>query len=121
MNLIVRYLRFLALLAFNLLLSLIWAIFRLIFLPVLLVVLRVLRDLIFLSFIAAVNGPVQYTDHLASEWTRPLLELGGPRDHIDQIFVFCQLAVSSLVALGWIVTALFTVEILRVIYGWFFI
>jgi len=119
MNLIMRFIRFLAALAFNVLWRLIAIFLQLILLPILLVVLRLLRDLIFLSFTATVNGPMQYTDRLSSEWTRRLLDLGGSRDHIDQIFVFCQLAVGSLVALGWIVTTLFTVEILRVVFGFF--
>jgi hypothetical protein len=119
MNIILRFLSFLAHLAFQLLLSLVVTVFRLILLPVLLAVFLVLRDLISLSFAATVNGPVLYTDRLASEWTRRLLELGAPRDHIDPIFVFCQLAVGSLVVLGWVVTALFTVEMLRIVFGFF--
>ena len=119
MNLFMRFIRFLAVLAFSILGRLIAIFLQLILLPMLMAVVRVLRDLISFSFTATVNGPVQYTDRLASEWTRRLLELGGPRDQINLIFVFCQLAVGSLVALGWVVTFLFTVEILRIVFGLF--
>ena len=119
MNLIMRFIRFLAVSAFNLLWRLIALFLQLILLPILMAVLRVLFSLIFFSFSATVSGPMQYTDRIASEWTRRLLDIGGSRDHIDQIFVFCQLAVGSLVALGWVVTVLFTVEILRVVFGFF--
>ena len=119
MNLIIRFVRFLAVLAFNVLWRLSALFLQLILLPVLLVILRAMSALIFFSFSATINGPMQYTDRVASEWTRRLLELGGLRGHIDHIFVFCQLIVGFLVALGWIVTVLFTVGILRVVFGHF--
>ena len=119
MNLIIQFVSFLAALAFRVLWRLAALFLQLILLPALLVPLRALRALIFFSFSATVSGPMQYTDRVASEWTRRLLELGGSRDHMDQIFVFCHLAVWSLVALGWIVTVLFTVEIIRVVFGIF--
>ena len=119
MNLIMRFVRFLTALAFRVFGRLTVIFLQLILLPVLLVILRAVSALIFFSFSATVSGPLQYTDRVASEWTRRLLELGSPRDHIDQIFVICQLAAGSLVALGWVVTTLFTVEILRVVFGFF--
>jgi len=119
MSLIMRFIRFLAVLAFRVLGRLIAIFLQLILLPVLLLILRALSALISFSFSATVNGPVQYSDRLASEWTRRLLELGGPRDQIDMIFVSCQLAVASLVALGWVLTVLFTVEFIRIVFGLF--
>ena len=119
MNLIIRFVRFLAALAFRILGRLTAIFLQLILLPVLLLILRALSALIFFSFTATVNGLVQYSDRLASEWTRRLLELGGPRDQIDMIFVSCQLAVASLVALGWVVTFFFTMEFLRIVFGLF--
>ena len=114
-----RFIRFLAELAFNVLWMMIVIFLQLVLLPILMAALRVLFTLIFFTFSATVSGPMQYTDRIASEWTRRLLDLGGSRDHMDQIFVFCQLTVGSLVALGWVVTVLFTVEILRVVFGFF--
>ena len=119
MNLIMRFVRFLALLVLNLLLSLVAAAFRWLLLPILMTIFRALNGLIFISFAATISGPVQYTDRLASEWTRQLLDLGAPREHIDPIFVFCQLAVGFLVVLGWVVTTLFTVAVLRIVFGLF--
>jgi hypothetical protein len=58
---------------------------------------------------------------LASEWTRRLLELGAPRDRINQIYGFCRLMAGTMIVLGWIVSTFFTVTLIRVIYGWFFI
>ena len=88
-------------------------------LPILLVVLRALSSLVSVSFAATVNGPTQFTDRLAADWTRRLLELGAPRERIDQIYIFCQLSVGTLVIFGWLVSIFFTVEILRVVFGFF--
>ena len=90
-------------------------------LPVLLFVLRGLRDLVSISFAATVNGPAQFVDRLAGEWTRRLLELGAPRDRIDPIYRFCRFLAGTVIVLGWILSTLFTVVIFRVIYGWLFI
>ena len=88
-------------------------------LPVLLFVLRALRDLVSISFAATVNGPAPFADRLAGEWTQRLIELGAPLDRIDQIFRFCRLAARSIIVLGWLVSIVFTVEILRVVFGTF--
>ena len=88
-------------------------------LPVLLFVLRALRDLVSISFAATVNGPAPFVDRLAGEWTQRLIELGAPLDRIDQIFSFCRLAARSIIVLGWLISIVFTVEILRVVFGIF--
>jgi hypothetical protein len=119
MNLILRILRFLALSILHLLFELTIVFLRFLVLPVMLAFLRIIRDLIFFSLIATLNGPRQHTTRLASDWTRQLIELGAPRDQIDLVFVICQLAVGSILGLGWFVTAIFTVAILRVVFGIF--
>jgi hypothetical protein len=119
MRLVVRFIRFLVLSIMNIMWILIALIFRLLFLPLLLLAFRAMRDLIFLSFTATVNGPYQYTDRVASDWTRRFLEMGAPRDHMDSIYFVCQMAVGSLIALGWVVSVLFTVEIIRIVFGYF--
>ena len=88
-------------------------------LPVLLFVLRALRDLVAMSFAATVNGPAPFTDRLAGEWTQQLIELGAPLDHIDPIFQFCRLVARSIIVLGWLISIVFTMQILRVVFGIF--
>jgi len=119
MSLFLRLLRFLALSAFNLLIRLIAVLIRFILLPILQATLRVLLALIFTSFAATVNGPRQFIDRLASEWTRRIIELVDGRDHIDQIFSFCRLMAGTMIVLGWLVSILFTVAILRVVSSFF--
>ena len=102
----------------RLLFFLLIALFRLL-LPVLLVVLRALRDLVSISFAATVSSPAPFVDRLAGEWTQRLIELGAPLDRIDQIFRFCRLAARSIIVLGWVVSIVFTVEFLRVVFGLF--
>jgi hypothetical protein len=118
MNLLFRFIRFLALLAFNLLFRLIVLLIRLL-LPFLLAVLRGLSGLVFTSLSATVNGPGQYIDRLASEWTAWILSLGVDRGSIDRIYSLCRFLVASRLILGWTVATLFTVAILRVVFGIF--
>ena len=110
MNLLLRVIRFLA--------ALLVVLIRLL-LPFVLAVLRVLRDLVSISFAATVNDPRQFIDRLASEWTRRIIELVDGRDHIDQIFSFCRLMAGTMIVLGWLVSILFTVAILRVVSSFF--
>ena len=119
MSLFLRLLRFLALSAFNLLIRLIAVLIRFILLPILQATLRVLLALIFTSFAATVNGPRQFIDRLASEWTFWFLSLGVDRGSIDQIYRLCRFLVASRLILGWSVATLFTVAILRVVFGIF--
>jgi len=119
MNLLGRFIRFLAVSAFRLTFALLTVIFRIIVLPFLLGTLRVLRSLVFSSLTATVNGPGQYTDRLASEWTRQLLELGISRDNIDQLYSLCHFLVASRILLGWGIAALITVGILRIVFELF--
>ena len=119
MNLLGNFIRFLVISILKLILSLLTALFRFVLLPFILATLRVLRGLVFTSLTATVNGPGQYTDRLASEWTRRLLELGISRDNIDQLYNLCHFLVASRILLGWGIAALFTVVILRVVFEHF--
>jgi hypothetical protein len=119
MKLLFQLLRFLALLALNLLLSLIAVLLRLLFLPFLWATLRILLALISLSFTATVNNPRQYIDRLAGEWTQRLLDLGVHREYLDQIHSLCRFLAVSTILLGWVVATIFTVAILRVVFGYF--
>jgi hypothetical protein len=129
MNLIFRFIRFVVLSIFHLLIALISAIFRFLVLvviagifrfvlwPFLVAVFRLLRDLLFLSFRATVNGPTRFIDRLAGEWTQRIFALVDDREHIHEVYQLCRLLVGVLVVLGWIIATLFTVEILRVVFG----
>lgn len=88
-------------------------------LPLILVVLRALLGLISISFAATVNDPREFIDRLAAEWTRWFLERGADREHINQIYSLCRFMVGSMIVLGWAISILFTVEILRVVFGFF--
>jgi hypothetical protein len=70
-----------------------------------------------ISLSAIVTGPKEYTDRLAAEWTQQLLVIGGLRDHLDRLYGLCRFLATSLVVLGWVVTTLLTVSILRVVFG----
>ncbi len=119
MNLLWRLIRFLASLAIRLLLVLITTAIHLLA-PVVLAVLRSLQSLIFMSMTAIVHGPAQYINRLASEWTRRLIERGASRDYIDEIYSLCQFTVTSMVVSGWAISAIFTLLILRVVFGYLF-
>lgn len=119
MNLLWRFLRWLARLVFDVLFTLASVLLQLIILPALLLVLRACRDLIFFSFRATVFGPARFIDRLAGEWTARFHQVVEDREHIDEVFLLCRLAAGSLVILGWLLTLLFTVEILRVVFGHF--
>src|SRR5260221_6282129 len=110
MNLLFRLLRFLTITIFNLLMSLIALIFSLVVLPLLVWIVQILRGLIFMSFTATVNGPGEYRNRLASEWTRGIIESGFDRNRIDEIYSLCRFVASSLIVLGWLISILFTVE-----------
>ena len=119
MNLLFRLLRFLAITIFNFLLSLIALMFTLIVLPILIWVVRTLRALVFMSFTATVHGPPVFASRLASQWTRGFLESGADRNRIDQIYSLCYFAAASMIVLGWVISILFTVTVLRVVFGFF--
>jgi hypothetical protein len=70
-----------------------------------------------ISLTAIVIGPRQYVDRLAAEWTQRLLVLGGLRDHLDRLHQLCRFLAAIMVVLGWVVTTLLTVSILRVVFG----
>lgn len=119
MNLTVRIIRFLASMVFRLLLVLIATAIHML-MPVVLAVLRSLRGLTVMSMTAMVHGPAQYTNRLASQWTRRLIELGASREYIDEIYGLCRFTAMSMICAGWVVSVLFSVAILRVVFGiWF--
>ena len=119
MNLLLRLLRFLAVSIFNLLVSLLMVVLIHLFMPITPAVLRALGGLISLSFAATVNDPRQFTDRLASEWTRRILQSGGDLNRIDQIYSFCRLVAGTTIVLGWVLSIIFTVTVLRVVFGFF--
>lgn len=119
MNLVIRVIRFITVLAFNLLIRLLLVLFRLL-LPIVISLLRMMRTLVATSLVATVNGPSLYTEQLASAWTRRLLDIGVSRDYLDQVFGLCRFLATSTIVLGWVVTALISVAILRVVYGYLF-
>jgi hypothetical protein len=118
MNLLFRYIRFLTILTFRISVRLVAFIFHLL-LPIVLRILGLLQALIHMSFTATVQGPAQYTDRLASQWTRRLLDSGADRANIDEIYRFCRFLVGALIVLGWVVSGSITVEILRIVFGFF--
>ena len=119
MNMLGRFIRFLAVSAFRLALGLLTMLFHIVVLPLLLAALRMLRRLVLTSLTATAIGPGQYTDRLASEWTRQLLALGIPRDNIDQLYSLSRVLAVSQILLGWAIAALITLAILRIVFELF--
>lgn len=119
MNLLIKLLRFLSLLVLNLLFSFIAVLFRLLLLPLLVAVFRLLQALVSLSFTATVNNPRNFIDRVAGEWTQWLLGLGVDRQYLDQMYGLCRFLAVSTVVLGWVIATIFTVAILRVVFGIF--
>lgn len=119
MNLLLRLIRFLLSLIWQILLNLALAVFRFLLLPLLIAVLRLGSTLVFFSFRATVNGPTRFVDRLAGEWTQRVLDSVDDREHIHEVYQLCRLLVGGLIVLGWVITGIFTVEILRVVFGFF--
>ena|SRR3990172_5150491 len=118
MNLLLRFVRFFTHRVLVLMIRLLIEISRLL-LPLLLRVIRWIFSLMRFSLTAAVNNPRQFSERLASEWTRQLLTLGVSRDYLNQLYSLCRFLAVSMIVLGWVVTTLFTVAILRVVFGLF--
>jgi hypothetical protein len=72
-----------------------------------------------MSMTATVHGPTQYSRRLASQWTRQAIELGASRENVEEIYGLCQFTVMSMIVSGWIVSTIFTIIILRVVFGFF--
>ena len=87
--------------------------------PFALAVFKRLFALMRFSLKALVTGPKQFIERLASEWTNWLLASGVSRDHMDNAYRFCLFLATSLIILGWVVTTLFLVAILRIVFGLF--
>jgi hypothetical protein len=119
MNLLFRFSRFLLSLVWQVLLNLAIAVFRFLLLPLLIAVLRFGSTLVFFSFRATVNGPTRFVDRLAGEWTQRVLDLVDDREHIHEVYQLCRLMIGVLIVLGWTVTGFFTVEMLRIVFGFF--
>ena len=103
----------------RILLYLLVLLFRFLVVPLLTLVVRLLRSLVSLSLTATVHGPRGFIDRLAGEWTERIVELTENRRHIAEIFQLCRVLVGTLVVLGWVVATIFTVSILRVVFGFF--
>jgi hypothetical protein len=119
MHLVTRGIRFLVVSAIRVLFSLSVILTRLILLPLLLATIRLTGSLIFFSFSATVNGPRQFIDRLAGEWTQSFHETVHDRSHIHEIYQLCRILVIARMVLGWVVLIAFTVAILRVVFGFF--
>lgn len=119
MNLLFRLLRFLARLIFIFFFHLIAAFTEFILLPMFLTTLRLMLTLMSFSFSATVNGPRQFIDRQAGEWTRQLIDLDDSREHINRIYSLCRLMAGTIIVLGWIVAGIFTVIFLRVYFAFF--
>jgi hypothetical protein len=123
MNLIFRFIlwliRLLAVVIFFLIIRLMEAAFRFVLFPLFMAVLRVFRGLIFLSFRATVNGPTRFIDRRAGEWTQMIVDSVDDRAHIHEIYQLCRFVVGTMIVLGWIVSGIFTVTLLRVVFGFF--
>ena len=119
MNLMFRFIRFLLLLALDLLRFLTPLFIRFLLFPVLLIMLRLLRDMALLALATAVIGPTQYMDRLAGQWAQRLIEVENDRQHIIQIYLFCRWMAGAVILMDWLILVLFTVQILRVVY-WLF-
>lgn len=117
MNLILRLLISLGLLVVRILLRLAVAAFLWLLLPLVVLVFGLLRSLFLLSLTAAVNGPTRFINRLAGEWTERFHERVDNREHIHQIYQLCRFLVGTLIVLGWLVATLFTIVILRVVFG----
>ena len=102
----------------QLLLALLLVLIRLI-LPFLLMALRGLRGLVLISFTATVNGPTRFIDRLAGEWTERVHEGADNREHLFEVFQLCRFLIGAIIVLGWLVATFVTVEMLRVVFGFF--
>jgi hypothetical protein len=111
-------LRFVARLVFRLFIGLVGFLLSLA-LPIILAILHLLQTLMFTSISAIVHGPGLFIERIASRWTLRLLSLGVSRDYLDQLYGLCRFFATSEIVLGWVITALFSVAILRVVFGFF--
>ncbi len=116
MGLLFRFFRFLSLLTLRLASRLAVVLFHLL-VPLVLRLLHLLWFLVAASFTATVIGPRQYVDRLGADWTGRLIASGLDRDHIDHLYTLCRLAVTARMVLGWVIAVLFTVFMLRLVFG----
>jgi hypothetical protein len=119
MHQVVRGTRFLVMSALRILFGLTLIFARLFLLPALLAVFRILWAAISFSFTATVNGPRQFIDRLAGEWTERFHDVVRDRSNINEIYQLCRILVGARIVLGWVIFIAFTVAILRVVFGFF--
>lgn len=113
-----RAIRFFVVLLFRVTLNLLAMLIRLL-LPLVFAALRMLRALVSMSLTATINGPRQFTDRLAAEWTQNLLVMGVSRDHLDETYILCRFLARTMIVLGWVIATLISVAILRIVFGYF--
>ena len=119
MNWIFRLIGFFILALLNLLGFLLGVIFRVLLLPILVAVFWLIRSLMFFSITATVNGPRQFIDRRAGEWTERIYEGSTAREHLSEVFQLCRILVGAIIVLGWVVAGLFTYTMLRVYFALF--
>ena len=118
MALLGRFVLFIARLTFNFLVWLFVRLLRLL-LPVIRTLLVWLLRLVTTAIVASATGPREYIERMASEWTRRLITLGVSGDHLDSAYRLCHLLAASTIVLGWIIVLLFSVAVIRVVFGYF--
>ena len=88
-------------------------------LPAVLFALRSTLFLVMTAFLATINGPREFTERLANEWTRRLIGSGLSPDHIDNAQRLSRLLAIAAIVAGYVIAVLFTVAVLRVFFGVF--
>ncbi len=88
------------------------------------IIFRWMFNLIAMAFVASVNGPRQYIERRAAEWTSRLLAHGMSRDHLDIAHHTSRIIITCMIVLGWMGTGFFMVTIgvifvvvFRVVFG----
>jgi hypothetical protein len=104
----------------RLILSMLTILLHLLF-RLLLRVLRLLLDgsfsLVTTALLATVSGPTQSIERMASEWTQRLLAFGVSPEHLYVAYRICRFLAALVIVLGWLVAALFTLVVIRVVSG----
>ena len=119
MNWMFRVMGFLILALLNLLLFLLSVVLRTLLVPIFVAILWLIRSLMLFSITATINGPRQYIDRRAGEWTERIYEGSSSREHMSGVFQLCRLLVGIIIVLGWLVSGFFTYSIVRVYFVFF--
>ncbi|OGO37333.1 MAG: hypothetical protein A2W35_02560 [Chloroflexi bacterium RBG_16_57_11] len=118
MNFLFRFVLFLVRSFLLILVKLLFVLFWLLR-PFVLAAVRSLGVLLSMSLAALVHGPGQFTERIAGEWTRTILNLGVSSEHLDRIYKLCRFLAGSMIVLGWAVAVLISLAILRIVFGIF--